>query len=162
MTSMFSAQHARTPRCLEVRENGVRGAWNDLSDTMCVPKPRPSLESGQSHLTTAEYIIILTGREHRARFMGHDIYRVADIAILPLNSNVSAQNGPHPVERHLLALVRSHFLGGHFLFSYGWDLSTRMQMQWSEKANNREKSLWEQVNVMTSTKIMALSISQGG
>lgn len=84
--------------------------------------------------------------------MGHDIYRAADIDILPLNSNISAQNAPHPVERHLLALVRSHFLGGHFLFSYGWDLSTRLQIQWSEKVNNHERSLWEQVIVMIWTK----------
>lgn len=80
--------------------------------------------------------------------MGEDIYRVADIDILPLNSNVPAQNAPHPVERHLLALVRSHFLGGHFLFSYGWDLSTRLQVQRCEKENNRERSLWEQVTAI--------------
>lgn len=104
------------------------------------------LISGDLHSTIAEYIIILTGREHRVRFMGHDVYRAADFDILPLNPNVSAQNAPHPVERHLLALLRSHLLGGHFLFSYGWDLSTRLQTQWRERESNLEKSLWEQVN----------------
>lgn len=78
--------------------------------------------------------------------MGHDVYRAADFDILPLNPNVSAQNAPHPVERHLLALVRSHLLGGHFLFSYGWDLSTRLQTQWGEREDGHERSLWEQVN----------------
>ena len=110
----------------------------------------------------AEYIIILTGREHRARFMGHDVYRTADFDILPLNSNVSTQNAPHPVERHLLALVRSHLLGGHFLFSYSWDLSTRLQTQWSESGNRHETSLWEQVNGIAWTQMFVSDSLQGG
>lgn len=147
-----SAKHATTPLCHEVRKDGLRDTWNDLFDSVCVPKACLLLEPDPSCLTTAEYVIILTGREHRARFMGHDIYRIADIDMIPLNSNVSAQNPPHPIERHLLALVRSHFLGGHFLFSYGWDLSTRLQTQWAEQENNCEKSLWEQVNTVSQTK----------
>ncbi|KAI9572765.1 SacI homology domain-containing protein [Boletus coccyginus] len=101
---------------------------------------------GMISLALSEYIIILTGREHRARFMGHDVYRAADFDIIPLNPNVSAQNAPHPVERHLLALVRSHLLGGHFLFSYGWDLSIRLQTQLGERVNSDERSLWEQAD----------------
>ncbi|KAF8446152.1 SacI homology domain-containing protein [Boletus edulis BED1] len=101
---------------------------------------------GMISLALSEYIIILTGREHRTRFMGHDIYRAADFDILPLNPNVSVQNPPHPVERHLLALVRSHLHSGHFLFSYGWDLTTRLQAQWAERENSNERSLWEQAD----------------
>ena len=89
--------------------------------------------------------------------MGHDVYRAADFDILPLNPNVSAQNPPHPVERHLLALVRSHLLGGHFLFSYGWDLSTRLQTQCSERDNGFEKSLWEQVSAIIGPKFLILT-----
>lgn len=98
---------------------------------------------GMISLALSEYVIVMTGREHRARLMGHDIYRAADFDILPLNPNVSVQNPPHPVERHLLALVRSHLLGGHFLFSYGWDLSRRLQAQWQDRDNEERKALWE-------------------
>lgn len=94
--------------------------------------------------------------------MGHDVYRAADFDILPLNPNISAQNAPHPVERHLLALVRSHLLGGHFLFSYGWDLSTRLQTQCSERDNSHESPLWEQVNGIIWIKVFTPDSSQGG
>ena len=89
----------------------------------------------------------MTGREHRARLMGHDIYRAAEFDILPLNPNVSVQNPPHAVEGHLLALVRSHLLGGHFLFSYGWDLSRRLQVQWQNREMDERKALWEAVSI---------------
>ncbi|KAG1885664.1 SacI homology domain-containing protein [Suillus subluteus] len=98
---------------------------------------------GMISLALSEYVIVMTGREHRARFMGHDIYRAADFDILPLNPNVSVQNPPNPVEGHLLALVRSHLLGGHFLFSYGWDLTRRLQAQWQDRDNEEKKALWE-------------------
>ncbi|OJA20427.1 hypothetical protein AZE42_09470 [Rhizopogon vesiculosus] len=98
---------------------------------------------GMISLALSEYVIVMTGREHRARLMGHDIYRAADFDILPLNPNVSVQNPQHPVEGHLLALVRSHLLGGYFLFSYGWDLSRRLQVQWQDQENQERKALWE-------------------
>jgi hypothetical protein len=104
----------------------------------------------------------MTGREHRARLMGHDIYRAADFDILPLNPNVPAQSPPHPVEGHLLALVRSHLLGGQFLFSYAWDLSRRLQTQWNEREDDEKSALWEQVSlVFPSTVIMSDSILGG-
>ncbi|KAG9314554.1 putative phosphoinositide phosphatase [Chiua virens] len=101
---------------------------------------------GMISLALSEYVIVLTGREHRARFMGHDVYRAAEFDVLPLNPNVFAQSAPHPVEGHLLALVRSHLSAGHFLFSYEWDLSTRLQAQWSDRNSNREMPLWEQAD----------------
>lgn len=94
---------------------------------------------------TAEYIVVMTGREHRARFMGHDIYRAADFDILPLNPNITVQYPSHPVEEHLLALVRAHLSGGHFLFSYTYDLSRRLQAQWNEKESDATRPLWKQV-----------------
>ncbi|KIJ68632.1 hypothetical protein HYDPIDRAFT_24893 [Hydnomerulius pinastri MD-312] len=101
---------------------------------------------GMISLALSEYVIIMTGREHRARLMGHDVYRAADFDILPLNSNVSVQSPPHPVEGHLLALVRAHLLGGCFLFSYGWDLSRRLQAQWNEREEDEKAALWEQAD----------------
>lgn len=97
---------------------------------------------------TAEYVIVLTGRELRGRLMGHDIYRATDFDILPLNSNISVSNPPHPAEGHLLALVRSHLLGGHFLFSYGWDITRRLQAQWENRGKDAHQGFWEAVRVL--------------
>ena len=94
---------------------------------------------------TAEYVIILTGREQKGRLMGQNIYRATDYDILPLNPDVSVANPPNAVEAHLLALVRSHLNGGYFLFSYGWDLTRRLQAQWLAMESDQEKSLWEAV-----------------
>lgn len=93
----------------------------------------------------AEYIIVITSRELRGRLMGHEIYRATDFDVLPLNPVVSTDNPPHPVEGHLLALVRSHLRGGNFLFSYEWDLTRRMQAQWETRATETGKSSWEVV-----------------
>lgn len=77
--------------------------------------------------------------------MGQNIYRATDYDVLPLNPDVSVANPPNAVEAHLLALVRSHLNGGYFLFSYGWDLTRRLQAQWLAMETDQEKSLWEAV-----------------
>lgn len=95
----------------------------------------------------AEYVIVITGRELRGRLMGHEIYHATDFDVLPLNPNVSTDNPPHPVEGHLLALVRSHLRGGNFLFSYEWDLTRRMQAQWETRDREAGKYVWEMVRL---------------
>jgi hypothetical protein len=77
--------------------------------------------------------------------MGHEVYRATDFDILPLNPNISTDSPPHPVEGHLLALVRSHLHGGNFLFSYEWDLTRRMQAQWETRDKEAGKYFWEMV-----------------
>ncbi|CAL1696347.1 unnamed protein product [Somion occarium] len=98
---------------------------------------------GMVSLVASEYIIILTGRELKGQFMGHNIYRATDFDILPLNPDVSTTNPPHLVEAHLLALVRTHLYAGYFLFSYGWDLTRRLQVQWSSHQQDEGKAMWE-------------------
>lgn len=93
---------------------------------------------------TADYIIIITGRSLQGRLMGHDIFRATDFDILPLSA-VSTHAPPHPVESHLLALVRSHLYGGNFLFSYTYDLTRRMQAQWETRDHDAAKALWQVV-----------------
>ena len=78
--------------------------------------------------------------------MGHNVYRATDYDILPLNPDVSVQNPPNTVEAHLLALVRSHLYGGYFLYSYGWDLTRRLQAQWQTLQDDAGKALWEVVS----------------
>jgi len=96
----------------------------------------------------AEYVMVLTGRELRCSLAGHEVYCPTDFEILPLNPNISAQHPPHPVEAHLLALVRSHLRSGSFLFSYTWDLTRRLQAQWKTREQNR--SMWEAVDIIIS------------
>ena len=96
-------------------------------------------------LYIAEYIILLTGRELKGQLMGHNIYRATEFDILPLNPDVSIANPPNVVEAHLLALVRSHLYGGNFLFSYGWDVTRRLQAQWTTHKQDEGKAMWEVV-----------------
>ncbi|KAF8649823.1 hypothetical protein AX16_005588 [Volvariella volvacea WC 439] len=93
-------------------------------------------------LSLSDYLIVLTGRELRGRFMGHDVYRCAEFDILPL-SPISVTNPPHVVEAHLLALVKQHLNGGNFLFSYGWDLTRRLQVQWQTREKDANRAFWE-------------------
>lgn len=101
--------------------------------------------SASAHSNPGEYIVLITGRELRGRLMGQDVYRANEFEILPLNPNVSVAHPPHPVEGHLLALLKSHLNGGEFLFSYGWDLTRRLQVQWQSQEEARERGLWEMV-----------------
>ncbi|KAF9023437.1 hypothetical protein BDZ89DRAFT_1069917 [Hymenopellis radicata] len=98
---------------------------------------------GVISLSMSEYVVIITGRELRGRISGHDIYRATDFDILPLNPNITIQHPPHPVEGHLLALLRSHLATGFFLFSYGWDLTRRLQAQWNTRAEDQTKAFWQ-------------------
>jgi len=75
--------------------------------------------------------------------MGQEVYRATDFDILPLNPNISVQHPPHPVEAHLLALVRSHLNGSFLFFSYGWDVTTRLQAQWAAQESTQRQALWE-------------------
>ncbi|KJA26115.1 hypothetical protein HYPSUDRAFT_36978 [Hypholoma sublateritium FD-334 SS-4] len=101
---------------------------------------------GLISLSLSEYLVIITGRILQGQLMGHDIYRATEFDILPLAS-VSAYIPPHPVEAHLLSLVRSHFNGGHFLFSYTWDLTRRLQVQLPFQEDDANKAFWEVVDV---------------
>lgn len=80
--------------------------------------------------------------------MGHEVYRATDFDVLPLNPNISVINPPHPVESHLIALVRSHWHGGHFLFSYEWDITRRLQAQWFAREEDATKAIWETVRLV--------------
>ncbi|KAG7099546.1 hypothetical protein E1B28_001380 [Marasmius oreades] len=94
-------------------------------------------------LTLSEYIVIITGRELQGNLMGQEVYRASDFDILPLNSTLNIHNPPHPVEAHLLALLKSHLNGGAFYFSYGWDMTRRLQAQYENREKDVDRALWE-------------------
>ncbi|KAI1797590.1 SacI homology domain-containing protein [Ganoderma leucocontextum] len=98
---------------------------------------------GMISLAMSEYIIVITGRELRGHIMRQNIYRATEYDILPLNPDVSVQSPPNVVESHLLALVQSHLQGGTFFFSYGWDITRRLQAQWMTLQEDGDKALWE-------------------
>jgi phosphatidylinositol 4-phosphatase len=75
--------------------------------------------------------------------MGQEVYRATDFDILPLNPDISVSYPPHAVEGHLLALVWSHLNGSFLLFSYGWDVTTRLQAQWAAQDRTQRQALWE-------------------
>ncbi|KAG9122878.1 hypothetical protein FRC07_000564, partial [Ceratobasidium sp. 392] len=89
-------------------------------------------------LSTSDYLIVITGRERRGSLFGNPVYRATDFAVLPL----ALSPVDHPVEKHLLALVRTHLKTGIFWFSYGWDLTTKLQ----NKQPGSTKPLWEQAD----------------
>jgi hypothetical protein len=88
-------------------------------------------------LSTCDYLIVITARERRGSIFGNPVYRATNFDILPL----ALSPVDHPVEKHLLALVRTHLKTGTFWFSYGWDLTTKLQ----NKQPASTKPLWEQV-----------------
>ncbi|CAE6466545.1 unnamed protein product [Rhizoctonia solani] len=88
-------------------------------------------------LSACDYLILITARERRGLIFGHIVYRATDFVILPI---APPPVPDHPAERHLLALVRTHLKTGAFWFSYGWDLTTRLQSQ----RPNDTRPLWEQ------------------
>ncbi|KAB5589340.1 Recessive suppressor of secretory defect protein [Ceratobasidium theobromae] len=88
-------------------------------------------------LSTCDYLIVITGRERRGLIFGHIVYRATDFAVLPI---ALPPVPDHPVERHLLALVRTHLKTATFWFSYGWDLTTKLQNQQPDSA----APLWQQ------------------
>jgi hypothetical protein len=79
--------------------------------------------------------------------MSQDVYHATDFDILPLSPSASVSRPAHPVEAHLLALVRSHLKNGHFLFSYTYDLTRRMQAQWQALKKDQGKAMWEVVGI---------------
>ncbi|KAI9511793.1 SacI homology domain-containing protein [Russula earlei] len=98
---------------------------------------------GMISLTQSEYLIIITGRELRGHLLGHPVYRAVDFDILPLDPGVSASKPSHPVETHLLALVRSHLSSGQFLYSYEFDVTRRLQAQYVARETDEGKPMWE-------------------
>ncbi|TDL28775.1 hypothetical protein BD410DRAFT_738463 [Rickenella mellea] len=92
-------------------------------------------------LTLTDYVIIVTGRELRGNLMGQSVYLAKTFKVLPVSADPSLQN--HPVEGRLVALVQSHLSNGLFWFSYGWDLTRRLQAQWESHTQDDGKALWE-------------------
>ena len=91
----------------------------------------------------AEYLIVITEREPRGRIDGHTIYLATDFRLFPISSPTAVHPSGQASERYLLSVVERHLLSGLFWFSYGWDITTRLQAQAS--VNREGKPMWELV-----------------
>lgn len=87
--------------------------------------------------------------------MGSEIYHATDFDILPVSPEASVTNPQHPVEAHLIGLIKSHLKNGYFLFSYGWDLTRRLQAQWESREKDQGKAMWEVVSNMPANCLQA-------
>ncbi|KAF8750698.1 SacI homology domain [Rhizoctonia solani] len=120
----------------------VHSLYDELTLSQCTATRDRSTRAiygvlGILSLSACDYLILITARERRGLIFGHIVYRATDFAILPIAPPPAPD---HPAERHLLALVRTHLKTGAFWFSYGWDLTTRLQNQ----RPNDTRPLWEQ------------------
>jgi hypothetical protein len=105
-------------------------------------RPRLSVTT----LPAGDYVIVITARERRGSIMGQDVFHATDFDILPISPTASVLAPAHPVEAHLLALVKSHLKSSYFLFSYTYDLTRRLQAQWETRDKDQGKAMWEVVS----------------
>jgi hypothetical protein len=129
----------------------IHGIVGLIALTMCACSPKRVVSLRHLGLTLnelpAEYLIVITDCERFGGINSNDILHAKQFEILPLSPDVSVQNPSHPVEAYLLALVKSHLNGGPFFFSYTWDLSRRLQVQWLSERTDSGKAMWEVVGV---------------
>ncbi|KAH8120657.1 SacI homology domain-containing protein [Phellopilus nigrolimitatus] len=90
-------------------------------------------------LAITDYIVVMTGREYKGELLGHEIFRATKFQMLPMNPDIEPEL--YPAEHYLMGLLKRHLDDGLFWFSYTWDLTRRLQAQWSESGDG--KSLWE-------------------
>ena len=100
-----------------------------------------------SWVATADYVVIITAREIRGQMLGHNVYKATDFGFLPLSPDPSIEE--HPLESHLMSLTRLHLFSGLFWFSYGYDLTRRLQAQWASEKEDVRKPMWEVVRSPT-------------
>lgn len=142
-----STEYPAALQCRTLRQDNIRHIRHDIAGNVYVYLPFRLLIPPTC--SAAEYIIVITGRELRGHIMRQNIYRATEYDILPLNPDVSVQSPPNAVESHLLALVQSHLQGGTFFFSYGWDITRRLQAQWMTLQEDGDKALWEIVSTVS-------------
>ncbi|KAL5535134.1 SAC1 [Sanghuangporus sanghuang] len=90
-------------------------------------------------LAITDYVVVMTGLEFKGELLGHEIFRATKFDLLPVNPDVEPEF--YPAEHYLTGLLRKHLEEGLFWFSYTWDLTRRLQAQWSDSGDG--KYLWE-------------------
>lgn len=133
----------------------IYGIFGLISLSQCRSPPQILDFALTRYPLAAEYLIVITGRELQGHLLGHPIYRAVDFDILPIRPGLSVAKPSHPVETHLLALVRSHLNGGLFLYSYVFDVTRRLQAQYVARESDERKPIWETVRAAFQTHYLS-------
>ena len=133
----------------------IYGIFGLISLSQCRSPPQILDFALTRYPLAAEYLIVITGRELQGHLLGHPIYRAVDFDILPISPGLSVAKPSHPVETHLLALVRSHLNGGLFLYSYVFDVTRRLQAQYVARESDERKPIWETVRAAFQTHYLS-------
>ncbi|KAK0530681.1 Phosphoinositide phosphatase sac1 [Tilletia horrida] len=102
---------------------------------------------GLLKLSTTEFLIVITSRSRVATLFGKPIYLATDFRVLPISSSVKSNLLSNPVEKALLAMLKTHLYSAPFYFSYGVDLTNSFQRQSVHPvASDLSKPLWERAD----------------
>ncbi|KAE8253923.1 hypothetical protein A4X13_0g3609 [Tilletia indica] len=102
---------------------------------------------GLLKLSTTEFLVVITSRSRVASLFGQPIYLATDFRVLPISSSVKSNLLSNPVEKALLAMLKTHLYSAPFYFSYGVDLTNSFQRQSTHPvASDLSKPLWERAD----------------
>ena len=85
---------------------------------------------GVVHLLSGPYLLVVAGAGHVGKLLGHDVYRVTDVHILPFAADLSGLPAPRQQDEQLyLSMLRTFLTSRHLYFSYTMDLTNSLQEQ---------------------------------
>lgn len=98
---------------------------------------------GVVHLLSGPYILVVAGADFVGKLLGHDIYRIADVRILPFAADLSGlPAGRQQDEELYLAMLRTFLTSKHLYFSYTMDLTSSLQAQSEWTAEHCRSPIW--------------------
>lgn len=98
---------------------------------------------GVAHLLSGPYILVVTGAEPVGKLLGHDIYRVTDVRILPFAADLSGLSAPRQQDEQLyLSMLRTFLKSRHLYFSYTMDLTSSLQEQSNWTPEHQRSPIW--------------------
>jgi hypothetical protein len=98
---------------------------------------------GVVHLLSGPYILVVAGADLVGKVLGHDVYRVADVRILPFAADLSGLSAPQQQDEQLyLAMLRTFLTSRHLYFSYTMDLTSSLQEQSAWTPEHQRSPIW--------------------
>ncbi len=98
---------------------------------------------GVVHLLSGPYILVVAAAEAVGKLLGHDVYRVTDVSILPFAANLSGLPAVRQQDEQLyLSMLRTFLTSRHLYFSYTMDLTNSLQEQSNWTAEHQRSPIW--------------------
>ena len=98
---------------------------------------------GVVHLLSGPYILVVTGADVVGKLLDHDVFRVADVRVLPFAADLSAlPPARQEDERLYLEMLRTFLSSKHLYFAYTTDLTTSLQEQARWSAEQQRSPIW--------------------